>query len=155
MTLNNLIEKQKCRKGKTAGTSKDGRFWLACDPVMIKDSGNGWDKPEVTFALHLRHFENEKIEAIVQQKGRCNRNNLSWKNDYSIPALLKCCSIEDVIVELKKGIKTMEGYDENCRRPTELIKECFEDFYYKQVASSLTKLGILESRPGPDDVTFR
>lgn len=153
MTLNNLIEKQKCRKGEITGTTKDGRFWMACDPVIIKDSGNGWDAPEITFSLHLRHFENGKIEAVVRLKSRCNRNNLSWDHDYSIPALLKCSSIEDVAVELKKGIKTMEGYDKDRGHPTELIKECFMEYFYKNLASSLTKLGVSKSRPSPDDVT--
>jgi len=154
MNMENSIKEQNCRKGEIDGTSKDGRFWLACDPILIKDSGNGWDEAEVTFELQLRHFENEKVEAVVRLESRCNRNDLSWNFEYSVPALLKCTSIEDVVVELKKGIKTMEGYDENRREPTELIRECFAQYYYKNLASSLTKLGVSESRPGPDDLTF-
>jgi len=152
VNLESAVKNQKCRKGEIAGTSKDGRYWLVCDPVIIKDSGNGYDVPEVAFSLFLRHFENEKVEAVVRLKGRFSRNNLSWNHDYSFPALLKCSSIEDVFVELKKGIKTMEGYDEDSRQPIELIKECFAEHCSKNLAISLTKLGLLESRPGPDEI---
>lgn len=154
MTLESAIKEQKCRKEKIDGTSKDGRFWLACEPLVLKDTGNGWDTPEDTFELHLRHFENEKVEAVVRQKGKWIRNNLSWKNDYSIPALLTCSTVEDIIVVLKKGIKTMEGFIDDSRQPSELIKECFDECNCKYLASSLTKLGVLESRPGPDEVTI-
>lgn len=145
MNLKSVIEKQKCRKGTITGTSKDGRFWLACDPFIIKDSGNGWDAPEVTFALHLRHFENGKVEAVVRLKSRCNRNNLSWEHDFIIQGLLECKSLEDVVVELKKGVKSIELDDERSRQ------QCFNEYYYMNLVNALTNLGLSESRPGPDD----
>ena len=152
MTLKTIINEQKCRTGEIGGMTADGRFWLPVVPVLLKSTGNGWDAPEIEFQLELRHFENDKITATVVESGADNRNSLRWEREYPLPALLKCSTVQDVCVELKKGIKTMEGWCKYSSQPAELIKECHSEGGFKNLSFSLAKLGLLASRPGPDEI---
>jgi hypothetical protein len=149
MTLKQAVEVRKCRTGEIDGTTRNGRFWLVWDPITIKDEGNGWDTPSETYALHLRHYEDGRVEAAVRREYEDSRNNIRGKTDFPIPSVLECDTIEDVVVELKKGVIS-EGFDEHHQERTSM-EECYHDRFYKGLWDCLISLGLEESRPGPDE----
>lgn len=149
MSLNSIIKAQRSRNGRINGTTKNGRFWFASKPVITKSTGNGWDSPEITYELQLRYYENDMTEAVVQFQYKDRRNEQYVKSDYSMTSVLDCCTVEDVIVELKKGVKRTE-YDDNGQL-TNLTEKCYEDYSYSKLLRVLGELGVLESRPGPDE----
>jgi hypothetical protein len=149
MTLEQAIEGQHCRTGKIDGTTKNGRFWLASVPITISDAGNGWDTRQEKYTLHLRHFECGTVEATVRHNTDDNRNNLRGKWDYEMPSLLACRTVEDVVVELKKGLK-MEVLDEYHQEKI-LTEECYQDRFYEELMDTLLGLGMAGTRPGPDE----
>lgn len=145
MDLETAVKSTACRKLGVSGTSRQGRYWLACPKITIKDRGNGWDAPEEVFVLRLQHLENGKVEAVVQRQYSDQRNQIKNKTDFLIHGLLKSETIEDVIVELKKGVSPGEINGEV------IIIDCFDDYYAEDLSKSLSSLGMEQSRPGPDE----
>lgn len=146
MTLSELVASKKCRVGRCFGTTKSGRYWLACDPILIMEKGNGWDSPEVVCSLLLASFDDGHFAAMVSKKYTDNRNQLQSKNEYVLSGVGSCCSVEDVEVHLKKGIVV----GQNCDSSADVIEECYKDCARSELFRRLVELGLPEYLSGPD-----
>ena len=133
-TLKELIEAQRCRKGKSAGTTKQGAFWLVCAPIWIRsfgENGIGNNAPDYRNYLQLRHYRSGEIKAVVNS--RAWHQNHGEENSYrSVPPILDCTTIEDVIVVLKDSF------------------DAYSDSFETELVASLSGLGMVESAPAPD-----
>ena len=138
MTLKELIEDRKCRKGQPYGTTTSGAFWLVCDEIKIRRFGGdgiGQSDAERTNFLQLRHYRDGTVKALA----RYNVWHQNWGDGdsfYTVP-ILDCETIEEVISVLK-------GTDED---------ECqaFGDNHKEALTNALKALGMEEAAPAPDE----
>lgn len=138
-TLKELIVAAKCRKGQSEGTTKQGAFWLACEPIEIRRYGGdgiGDASADCTNYLHLRHFRDGTVKAAVNF--RSWHQNHGTNNTYrSCDNILDCTTIEDVIVCLKHI--SDDG------------SPAYSDRQMDYLITALTALGLTESAPAPDE----
>ena len=154
MNLEKMVTTTISRTGAADGTTDKGRYWLLFEPVILKEMGNGWDSAKEEFSLHIRHFEDGEVQAVVEREVDWRRNNIFSTKFYSLNALLKCESTEDVVVILKKGIKTGEFLRDDFGNETGVpfILDCYSDYFSTKLAQTLAaSLGMPQSRPGPDE----
>lgn len=137
-TLKELIEARKCRKGKSNATTEHGAFWLATEAILIRSFGGdgvGQSRKDLRNYLQLQHYRSGEIKAVIQFHGW--HENDGESNSYRIVPILDCATIEDVIMILK-GISE----DENA---------AYSDWWQDKLTDALTRLGMIEAAPGPDD----
>lgn len=137
-TLKELIEIRKCRKGESTGTTKQGAFWLACDPILIRSFGGdgiGQSGTDLKNYLQLRHYRSGEVKAVVNFHGW--HQNYGTSNSYRTVPILDCTTVEDVIVILK-GISEDET-------------AAYSDWGQDKLTAALTDLGMVESAPAPDE----
>jgi hypothetical protein len=148
-TLAQIIIDQKCRKGKAAGTTKKGAYWLAANLRTRATGGDGIGQngADVSYSLQLRHFRNGDVTAVIHYHSW--HQNTGTENKYelidSFPSpggFLALATVEQVIVELK-GIKM----DVWCGYPENVYSDRCEDILTK----GLTALGLLEMEAAPDE----
>lgn len=138
-TLQELIVAAKCRKGESAGTTKQGAFWYACEPILIRSFGGdgiGNASPDRRNFLQLRHFRNGDVKAVINFHSW--HQNYGTSDSYGTVSILDCTTVEDVIVILK-GIS---DDDET---------SAYSDWGKDKLTAALTTLGMTESAPAPDE----
>ena len=141
-TMKECVEALKCRTGKAAGTTKDGTYWLAGDEVLIHSCGGdgiGQSAPDVDYYFALRHYRTGEVRAVVRRY--VWHQNSGDKNDYRKVPVMECSNVEQVVVELKKGLD-FDGYDD---------ATVYSDGKYDGLKDFLLSIGMLESEPGPDE----
>ena len=142
MTLTQAIEQAHCRHGKASGTTKDGAYWLAIEPIHIRSFGGdgiGNSAPSRIHYLELRHYRNGAARARIHANaehlnGAYAGAGNSWHNADSI---LSCESAEGVIVALK-AISVNET-------------RAYSDSYEEDLTAALVGLGLPEMEPAPDE----
>ena len=151
MNLKALVESKKCRHGQAAGTTKNGAFWLACDPIELRRCGGdgiGNSGADVTFRLSLRHFRSGLVQAMIHrdawhQNGSYSGGGDTWE---SCPSVLDCATVEEVVVALK-------AMSSACRTANGTWREAvYSDRNEERVTQSLTALGLQLAAPAPDEV---
>lgn len=136
--LEELIVAAKCRKGTSAGTTKQGAFWLACTPTLIRSFGGdgiGQASTDWRNYLQLRHYRNGEVKAVVNYHGW--HQNQGTSDSYRTVQILDCTSIEDVIVILKGVIHNETS--------------AYSDWGKDNLTAALSELGMIESAPAPDE----
>lgn len=144
LTLSNAIEQTKCRKGKSDGTTKDGAYWLATKPIVIRSWGSdgiGSNPPDRTNYLELRHYRDGQVRARVNLHSWHQNGAYSGAGDWyaNADAILPCESVEAVIVALK-GMRYNEW-------------AVYSDHFEDTLTKALVDLGIAEATPAPDEAT--
>jgi hypothetical protein len=142
-TLKELVEAQKCRHGFAAGTTKAGAYWLSGKVTLRRCGGDGVGQSgsDVEYFLALRHYRSGEVRAVVQ----CEtwHQNDGTNNQYvTQKALLDCLTVEDVIVELKKGA----AFSGDGGRET-----VYSDSHENELSEMLTGLGLPVAAPAPDE----
>lgn len=135
-TLSFCVEAARCRKGKAAGTTKRGAYWLACEPIILRRAGGdgiGQSAPGITWRLELRHFRGGEVRPTLHREGW--HQNGSSDDYYGRPELATTRTVEEVIVILKAGANN---------------ETCYSDYYVDKLTAALVDLGLPESEPGPD-----
>lgn len=143
-TLRECIEGVKCRKGKATGTTKDGAFWLACGEIHLRDAGGdgiGNSGADIDFDLHLRHYRDGQVKAMVCRSSW--HQNSGHGNRYCAASILDCTTVEQVIVELKRGMVFDYQFSD-----TETV---YSDRNAETVTTALVALGLAECEPAPDE----
>lgn len=142
-TLKQLVEAAKCRKGEATGTTKAGAFWLA-GRVKIRSCGGdgiGQSGSDVNYYLSLRHYRGGEVRAVVS----CNvwhENDGSRTTYRTVEELLRCTTVEELEVELKKGVDFDGGGG---------VETVYGDYHADDLSEILTGLGMPESAPAPDE----
>ncbi len=140
-TLKECVIEQKCRKGPAEGTTRSGAFWMACKPIHIRrygGNGVGNGAADCSNHLELRHYRNGDVKAVVH--GHYWHQNGAGPDDYmSVPALLDCSTVEQVIVVLKG--EQMPGGN-----------SVYSDRLESDLKEALVALGLEETEPAPDEV---
>jgi hypothetical protein len=137
------IANQKCRKGQAAGTTKDGAFWLACKPICLRRAGGdgiGNSGADLTYELHLRHYRDGTIKAVVCRHSW--HQNTGSRNEWRTVQILGCKTAEEVIVALKCGLAF--SYDDS--------ETVYSDLHEEDLKTALTEIGLDESEASPDEV---
>lgn len=155
-TLAQLIEAQKCRKGKADGTTRKGAYWLVkADDLGEKVSleitirswggdGIGQSRADLRNYLQFRHFRNGNACAMVRRHSW--HQNDGHRDTYTmIPALMDCTTVEQAIVALK-GVKT-----DPCDHYHSSPENVYSDNFEKDLTGWLVALGMTEMEPAPDD----
>lgn len=142
-TLRELVENLKCRKGTAAGTTKNGAFWLACEPIKIRRFGGdgiGNSGPDITYYLLIRHFRDGAVRCTINRAAYHQNGSYSGGGDsyFGIDNISNCNTIEEIIVALKAY---RSDYDEMI----------YSDYCEKHLVSALTALGITMSAAAPDE----
>jgi hypothetical protein len=136
--LQELIVAAKCRKGPSAGTSKHGAFWFACEPIRIRSFGGdgiGQSSPDRQNYLQLRHYRDGKTKAVVNFHSW--HQNHGSHDSYRTICILDYTTIEDVIVMLKNlSQDDTPAYSDLCK---------------EALTEALSALGMPESLPAPDE----
>jgi hypothetical protein len=144
MTIREAIEQAHCRRGKAAGTTKDGAYWLACEPIMIRRAGGdgiGNNDADRTNYLELRHYRDGAARARVHvdayhQNGGRGGGGDWWTN---ADCVLDATSAEACIVALK-GLRCGEE------------RVVYSDWYEDDLTKALGALGVLAHEAAPDEV---
>lgn len=147
MTLSEIIESQHCRRGKAAGTTKRGAFWLACEPIRIRSYGGdgiGQNAADMENMLHLRHFRDGDVRATIRVWS-WHQNGGDHSTYMDASSILTAQSVEDVIVALK-AIRVEDDY-EGYGAPA------YSDHEEDKLTAALTALGMPVSAPAPDETT--
>jgi len=146
-TLKDYIVDQKCRKGPAAGTTKNGTYWLACDPIKIQDAGGdgiGCNAPSVAYYLRLRHFRDGAVRPQIHRKAWHQNGSYSGAGNqyYGCDQIITCTTVEDVIVALKSiNIDESDCYAEHV----------YHDIFADDLTAALTGIGMPVSMPPPDE----
>jgi hypothetical protein len=145
MTLTELVEARKCRKGSAVGTTKRGAYWLACEPITLRRGGGdgiGNSAADRTYTLELRHYRNGEVRCLV--------GYTAWHQNYDrsgyqcVEQLGKCVTIEQVICELKGSRYSRAEGDYGG-------DHVYSDLHEGDVTTALTKLGMAAAEPAPDE----
>lgn len=144
-TLAQLIEATKCRRGKSAGITKNGAYWLACEPIEINSTGGdgiGNNAPNTHHYLILRHFRDGAVRPQIKRDAWHQNGAFSGDGvDYmGADHLASCTTIEDIIVALK-AIRYRLDISERVYGGDE-----------KPLVEALGALGMPYSMPAPDEV---
>ena len=143
-TLKNLIDEKKCRKGPPAGTTKKGAYWLACEPILIRNYGGdgvGNNAVDCSHRLELRHYRSGDVTAMIHVH-RWHQNGAGIGDSYHSVDLLGCTTIEQIVVRLK-GMTLNVGYGDGER-------SC-SDHCEKNLVEGLVALGLPDADPSPDE----
>lgn len=138
-TLKELIIETKCRRGKSAGTTKRGAYWEASESIMIRNYGGdgiGNNSTDWKNFLELRHYRSGEVQAVVNYHG-WHQNRGTTDRYRSVP-ILDCATVEDVIVVLK-GV--------NCED-----EAAYSDSFEDRLTAGLAALGMAECEPAPDEI---
>lgn len=138
-TLQDLIIATKCRKGKAAGITAHGAYWLAIPPIKIRRFGGdgiGQTSPDLTNYLELRHYRNGTVCTYIRHE--------SWHQNYGHETqiigvdLEEKTTIEEVQVKFKN--MTVAGYHP------------LSDYFQEEFIAALSSIGLPEYEiPSPDD----
>ena len=144
-TLTQIIHATKCRKGKAAGTTKKGAFWLACDEIKIRSWGGdgiGQSGADMDYLLQLRHFRNGETAASLHYHA-WHQNDGTTHKYHTCPALLDCTTVEQIIVVLK-GTQVDSGY---------CPENVYSDRMEEKLTAALVALGmpVMETAPDEED----
>jgi hypothetical protein len=137
-TLKELVVEKKCRKGPAFGTTKNGAFWMAVEPIKIRGFGGdgvGNNPSSRTNYLQLRHYRDGAVKAVVNW--RSWHQNAGDSNEYVTVDILDCITIEEVVVSLKKA--SCDG------------NNAYSDRWQSELTGVLLGLGMCETLPSPDD----
>jgi hypothetical protein len=112
-TLADCIRATKCRKGPAVGTTKNGAFWLAAEPIYIRHTGgdgignNGADRK---YSLELRHYRDDKVRCTVHLEARHENGDWGGAGDWwnTVGPLGDCRTAEEMQVVLL-GCKMGDG----------------------------------------------
>jgi hypothetical protein len=142
-TLKELIEGTKCRKGTAEGTTKDGAYWLATKPILIRSFGGdgiGQSSTDLRNYLELRHYRDGSVCAVINFHGW--HQNYGTSNRYKfVNGLLECCTVEDVAVYLKGTKDADEDYE----------AKVYSDRCSSDLENALVALGLPIAPPSPDE----
>jgi len=142
-TLGVCVAYKKCRKGKATGTTRDGAYWLVCDPIICRRAGGdgiGNSSADLTYELELRHYRDGEVRAVMVRDAY--HQNGSSRRYRSVPELLECRTVEAVIVCLKQGVDFENG------AYTETV---YSDLKEELLTNALVKLGLAECEQAPDE----
>jgi hypothetical protein len=140
-TLKDLIIALRCRRGTAAGTTKQGAYWLAHHPILIRSYGGdgiGSNPSQIEHLLELRHYRSGDVRAMIH-KDTWHQNGAKPQGTPYTPAddVLEAQSVEEVIVALK-GIEFKDT-------------AAYSDQYPKSIIEALQPMGLPISLPAPDD----
>lgn len=96
------------------------RYQLITEPITLSDLGNGWDEPQIVFALELRRLLDGTPEAVVRLDYYYRKNNIHSKKLYDYSEILGCTSFDDVAKGLAVPatiIEYAEGYGPDLCKP--------------------------------------
>jgi hypothetical protein len=149
-TIRELIELKKCRRGKATGTTKRGAYWLACEPIKIRDYGGdgiGNNAADMDHKLELRYYRDGTIAAVIRYN--------AWHQNYSpndvftrLDAVLGCETVEDVIVVLKGATVKTRSWDDGSGGDE---THAYSDRCEERLTEALTALGVSAAATSPDD----
>lgn len=142
-TLKEAVEQSKCRKGKSAGTTKRGAYWLAADAILLRHCGGdgiGTSAPTINWYLELRHYRGGEVRPTLNRHAWHQNGSWSGGGDdyYGAPELCDCNTVEEVIVALKD------------KHPND--ETCYSDRYEDDLTSILTGLGMEVAAKSPDEI---
>lgn len=154
-TLYQAIVDRKCRTGKAKGTTSYGAYWLACDPIEIRQFGGdgiGNSGASVTMYLLLRHYRSGLVQASIHrdawhQNGSHSGGGDAWEtldkvsDGQRADGFLGVTTVEDAIVALKK-YRFGEG---------DYSQAVYSDGCEEELTKALVSLGLPESAPAPDE----
>jgi hypothetical protein len=143
MTLTQAIEQAHCRRGKAAGTTKDGAYWLAVDSLHIRSFGGdgiGNGARSCDNYLELRHYRDGQTRARVHMNASHQNGVYGGAGDWyaNADAILPCESAEAVIVALK-GISVND------------TRAYSDEFAEQLTAALMVQLDMPEADPSPDE----
>ena len=135
-TLKEIVEDCHCRKGKSDGITKRGAYWLACDPIVCRQSGGtgcGQSSPEVTYYLQIRHYRSGEVRALVHRDAWHQNGIYSGAGDIytSVPEIAAATTVEKVISAL-------------------MAADAYSSRHYQELESALRFIGLPLSEPSPD-----
>jgi len=142
-TLKQLVEEVKCRKGKSAGVTKEGAFWFAVEPIPIRSYGGdgvGQSTADCVNYLQLRHYRSGLVKAVVNFHSW--HQNSGTSNSYKTVSILDCSTVEDVIVVLK-AVQEDNAYGHG--------DVAYSDRKEEWLTDVLTEIGMPVSEKAPDE----
>lgn len=139
-TLKDCVIETKCRKGAAYGTTKHGAYWLACEPITIRNYGGdgiGQSGADCKNFLQLRHYRDGTVSAVLH--GAYWHQNGSAPDDWMrCDDLLSLTTVESIIVSLKAT-----SFDDGTH--------VWSDYWTDKLTAALTGIGLAESEPSPDE----
>lgn len=132
----------KCRKGKSAGITKNGAYWVALETLTLTAGGDGIGQSaaQIEFRLQLRHYRTGLVTAAVVRSS-WHQNSGHRSTVWGAPGVLACETAEEVIAALKTvGCCDEYGFD----------ADCVEPFFYETIISALGEIGIPAAAASPD-----
>ena len=137
--LEELVVAAKCRRGGSVGITSRGAYWFAGQPIStarLGGDGIGQNAPVVECLLELRHYRSGLVQAVIyrdawHQNGEWSGSGDEW---YSMPLILGCTSVEEVIAALR-GSKV----------------KCYSGSCEAGLTAALLSLGLLPCPPSPDE----
>jgi len=141
-TLADCIRATKCRKGPAVGTTKNGAFWLAAEPIYIRHTGgdgignNGADRK---YSLELRHYRDDKVRCAVHLEATHQNGDWGGAGDWwnTVGPLGDCRTAEEMQVVLL-------GFQMDSEH---VYSSCFAD----EIERLAEMLGLPVSMPAPDE----
>lgn len=142
-TLEELVIESKSRKGVADGTTKNGAFWIAGRAVIRSYGGDGIGQSSTHWKhhLHLRHYRNGEVKAVVHICGYHQNNGDT--DIYRTVNILHCETVEDVITVLKGVTHQRNDMDDGVA----IYSNWGEDV----LTGMLTGLGLLDCLTAPDE----
>lgn len=144
-TLAQLVVGQRCRKGKAAGVTKSGSYWMAAQSDAFDwiggygGDGIGNNGPAVKTFLELRHYRDGTVRAFVRRESW--HQNTGDRIEYvNASRILPCTTIEDVEAALL-------GLTDSHEMPV------YETYHRSSLLKVLSVFGMPESATAPDEVT--
>lgn len=99
--------------------AKGQQYQLMADLIELSDVGNGWDEPQIVFALELRRSLDGTHEAVVRMDYCYKKNNIHFKRFYDYSEIFECTGFEEVTEVLSTPATVVEYVDvpDLCKPP--------------------------------------
>lgn len=133
-TLKELVEERRCRKGRPDGTSAEGGYWLAAEPILIYERRHNCDYDERY--LHLRHHRDGAVRVVVVERGKAGWGKWAY-DSASLDHLAEARSVEEVEAWLLREVDTAGR--------VVLSRQCVPGLY-----AALQGIGLPDALDGPD-----
>lgn len=143
MTLREIAVNRASRKGKAAGITADGAYWIPIKIAILIGGGDGigQSQPVIEDSLVVRHYRNGELRAYAERESWHHDHGGSSYSRMRRDTLLDCSTVEE-IVHILVSIPLESGEYESGRfTVTPKGKE--------RLAKELSEMPFAE--PGPDE----
>lgn len=142
--LQEMVVDSKCRKGRSAGITKHGAYWMPLRPQLVRSYGGngiGHNEADCRHALELRHYRSGMVEAVIHVH-RWHQSGANPQDCYSSVADLLACETTGAVITVLVGSNVKIGwYGE---------QPAYDDAYKDELIEWMLCLGLPPSIASPD-----